>query len=82
MSDTRVVSKTDFDAFLAAYPHPLARNVSGIFEPPILCYHDWTVGKEWDSVVASVVLNESWGQPNEYRIHGVKAAPRGTGEHA
>ena len=41
MNTPRVVSQADFESFIAAYPRALERNVSGMFEPPILCYHDW-----------------------------------------
>jgi hypothetical protein len=63
----RVVTKAEFDAFLQAYPRPLERNVMDFFEPPILAFHDFTVGAEWDSIVASIT-----DEPREYRIHDQK----------
>lgn len=83
MNSRRIVTKEEFDDFIDAYPAPLTKDVAGIFEPPLLTYNDFSSGKVWPaSVVASVVLNESYAKdgevpyrwsPNEYRIDVVGA---------
>lgn len=57
MADTTIfrdVSKPEFEAFLAAYPRPLERNMNGIFDS--LMYHDFSLipkgGNSYDCVVA------------------------------
>lgn len=55
----REVNKDEFDAFIAAYPRKLVRDVAGMYEPPILTYNDFDVAPKWpESVVAKVSLNE------------------------
>jgi hypothetical protein len=58
MSDKELTACTEseFDAFLAAYPNPLERDVTAICEPPLVTFNDWTRGKWPDSVVASYSL--------------------------
>lgn len=77
----KVVSKAEFDDFIDSYPNELAVDVTGICEPPLKTYNDFSDGKVWpESIVASVVLFESypkeesggvypyvWSE-NEYRI--------------
>ena len=71
------VDKAAFDKFIANYPRPLACDVAGMFEPPLLTYNDFTLGNWPDSSVAAVVLNESYPKdgkepykwsPNAYSI--------------
>lgn len=64
----KAVSKVEFDAFLKAYPNKLNRDVSGIFDPPVLSYNDFTKGEVWPgSVVAWVRLNKDRdGTPDEH----------------
>ena len=50
------VPKEDFDAFVAAYPHPLVKDCCGIPEPPVLSYNDFRLGVWPASVVARVTL--------------------------
>lgn len=61
----KTVTRAEFEAFIAAYPRPLAKDIAGMFEPPLLTYNDFGERKKWTaSVVASVTL----GEPREYRI--------------
>ena len=56
---SREVTREEFDAFIAVYPERLDKNVTAIFEPPILSYNDFVKAPKWpDSVVAFVRLNE------------------------
>lgn len=67
----RRVDKSEFDAFIAAFPRPLTTDVAGMFEPPILSYNDLSSGKKWpESVVAYVVLHSKASDktPDEYFI--------------
>ena len=59
-SKYRDVSKEEFDQFVLAYPNPLERDVTGICEHPVLTYNDFSLGPWSYSVVARVVLNESY----------------------
>lgn len=69
----RNVTKEEFDDFLAGYGKPLQIDVVMFCEPPCRQYNDFSSGKVWpESVVASVVLNESYSfSPNEYLIAAV-----------
>jgi hypothetical protein len=77
MSD-RNVSKEEFDAFVAAYPRSLERDVARMYEPHLLTLNDFSGGKVWpDSVVAGATLYEVYPkdgtepyrwQPNRYFI--------------
>lgn len=50
----KTLDKAAFDAWLAAYPRKLVRNVSGIYEPPLVSWNDFERAPYWpDSVVAS-----------------------------
>jgi hypothetical protein len=65
------VTKEQFDAFIAAYPNKLNKDVAKMFEPPMLNYNDFTTGKKWpESIVCWAVLNEltEEGVPNTYFI--------------
>ncbi|AUR92804.1 hypothetical protein NVP1177O_39 [Vibrio phage 1.177.O._10N.286.45.E10] len=55
------VDKDTFDKIINSYHGELNVNVSGISEPPVKTYNDFSNGKVWpDSVVASVALFESY----------------------
>ena len=54
------VSKEKFDNFVSSYPKPLEMDVTGICEPPVLSYNDFTKGDWPDSVVATVMLYEDY----------------------
>lgn len=73
------VSKEEFDEYISNYPNKLEIDVTGICEPPLKTYNDFTNNKAWpESVVASVSLYESFPkdpkyypyvwEPNVYRI--------------
>lgn len=69
MEKDRQVSKEELDAFVAAYPRPLVKDVTSICEPPMLSYNDFTLGNWPESVVAKVQLwNGDFGEPNRYFI--------------
>lgn len=77
MSGFRDASKEELDAFIVAYPRPLVKDVSGIWEPPVMAYNDFTKGNWPDSIVATVVLYESYPKdgkapykwaPNTHRV--------------
>lgn len=54
-TDFVAVSAEEFEAFLAAYPRKLERNVTTICEPPDVNFNDFERAPYWpDSVVASV----------------------------
>ena len=42
----------EFKAFIDAYPRPLTRSISGIYEPPLATFNDFTLGDYPESVVA------------------------------
>jgi hypothetical protein len=65
------VTKEEFEAFIKAYPKPLKYDVTGICEPPLASYNDFSDGKVWpESMVAKISLEEAsyMGKPNEYLI--------------
>jgi len=48
------VTKEECQAFLAAYPRPLERDVFAAFVPPLVTWNDFADGQVWPaSVVAS-----------------------------
>lgn len=54
------VSKAELEAFVAGYPHALDVNVTGICEPPMRSWNDFSEGKVWpESMVAREFLEES-----------------------
>lgn len=72
------VTKDELDAFVAAYPRPLVKDVTGICEPPMLSYNDFTLGDWPASVVAKVQLwNGDFGESNRYFIRELDGAAVG-----
>lgn len=57
------VNRTDFDAFLKAYPRPLVRDVAGMCEPPLVTFNDFSLGKWPECIVASHCLNDRPDDP-------------------
>lgn len=56
---TKPATAEEFAAFLAAYPRPLERDVTGICEPPFVSFNDFSRAAMWpDSVVASYLLGD------------------------
>lgn len=54
MAQFNAVTKTEFDAFIAAYPRKLARDVAGMYDPPLITYNDFERAPYWpDSIIAS-----------------------------
>ncbi len=72
----KTVSKSEFNDFLIRYGEKLERDVTGICEPPMLSYNDFSGGKIWpESMVAKVILNTAMkghpaynGEPDEYLL--------------
>jgi hypothetical protein len=70
----KTVSKAEFDAFIAAYPRKLVRDVAAMYEPPLLTFNDFTLAPKWpQSVVAKIILHadsypnpDGSKKPNEY----------------
>jgi len=57
------VSKDDFYAFVKAWPNKLEWDVTGICEPPLGSYNDFSNGKVWpESIVARISMD--WMGPN------------------
>lgn len=54
MSEMRSVTKEEFDAWVAAYPRPLVRNVWRVSEPELHGWHDFSLGDGPESLVAAV----------------------------
>lgn len=46
------VSHEEFTVFVNAYPRPLAGDVCGMSEPPLVAYYDFDVAEGWDAMVA------------------------------
>jgi hypothetical protein len=71
------VTKEEFEQFLKLYPNSLNRDITGICEPPLMSYNDFTYGHFWpESMVAKCILNEDMkghpayqGEPNDYYIN-------------
>ncbi len=70
----RQVSREEFEEWIASYPRKLDVDIYGIADPPWRNYHDFTIGKGWDSLVAGVHLcheperGEIGQRPDEYFI--------------
>ena len=69
------VEKAEFDAFIAGYPLKLEKDVTGICDPPMRSYNDFSDGKIWpESMVAKVTLNtmmkglDYHGEPDDYYL--------------
>jgi hypothetical protein len=58
MCDWKKVEKAEFDTFVSTYPNRLVKDVTGICDPPMLSYNDFSSEKVWpESMVAKVILN-------------------------
>lgn len=57
----------EYKTFLENYPRPLERDVSGISDPPILQYNDFTLGIWPESVVAACYMDDRLAKDGEYR---------------
>lgn len=70
------VTKQEFDEFIASYPRHLARDVCGIYEPPVVSYNDWEIGWWSRSVVANTMLysddpKNSYYEPEDKRVYRI-----------
>tara|TARA_R110000764_G_scaffold227600_1_gene317804 strand:- start:370 stop:597 length:228 start_codon:yes stop_codon:yes gene_type:complete len=73
MKDYKKVTKEEFDKFVNEYPNKLDWNVTGICEPPLCSYNDFTNGKVWPkSMIAKVKMYDGseyhGGRTKEYYI--------------
>jgi len=66
MSEWKKVDKEEFEQFLIDYPKSrLEWDCTGICEPPLGSYNDFSDGKVWpESMVAKIVMDE----PREYYL--------------
>lgn len=55
-SDLQPCTKEEYTTFLRNYPNQLQHTVVGMCEPPMVFSSDFSIGKEWDAVVAK----EQW----------------------
>lgn len=59
MEKLRSCTKEEFEAFVAAYPGHLERDIYGACEPPLVTFNDFKRAPMWpDSVVASCLLDD------------------------
>lgn len=58
------VSKAEYLQFIEKYPRKLERDVYGVFEPPLVTYNDFTLGKWPISIVAKERLYSD--EPGDY----------------
>lgn len=61
MSNFKPASKQEFLDFLSSYSETLVRDCTGICEPPLISYNDFSNGKKWpESIVAKYHATESY----------------------
>lgn len=60
----RKVSFNEFIEYINNYPYHLTRNITGICEPPLITYNDFSLGNWPDSIVASYY--DYSDNPNHY----------------
>lgn len=75
MKSLKPCTKEEFDAFLAAYPRRVERDVYMAGEPPLVTYNDFSLAPAWpQSVVASHLDGDPpgtatyYGPPSNYKI--------------
>lgn len=66
MSELVTCTKEELEAFVAAYPRALEKDVFAASEPPLVTYNDFTLGDWPDSVVASHRAGYPEGSPPPY----------------
>jgi hypothetical protein len=55
---TKRVTEEEFEKFIKEYPRPLKKDITGIFEPPLMTFNDFSLDPFWPgSVVAYYYLN-------------------------
>ena len=60
------VTKDELIAFVRAYPRPLSRDCTGICDPPMESWNDFSDGKVWpESMVAKVSRADLMGMSEE-----------------
>ena len=72
---SRKVSEEEFNAFVAAYPSPLAEDTSGIPVPPVTSYCDFGSGLKWPEAVVASVCRGDLMEPAEPRIFRIWDTP-------
>lgn len=61
-------TESEFDTFVTTYPRKLETYVTGISEPPTICYLDRTLGSFDGSVVATKQIDDVSGGATTYKI--------------
>lgn len=56
----REVTEVEFDAFLAAYPRKLERDVNMTCDPPFVTYNDFTMAPAWPESVVASYIHDDW----------------------
>jgi hypothetical protein len=65
----KIITQSQFEEFIGAYPNALETHTSRIFDPPLLTYNDFSTGKQYPaSVVASIVLYTTY-DPSAQDVH-------------
>jgi len=57
-------TEENFEQFLKSYPRDLETDVNMTYEPPLVTFNDFTLGKYPSSVIASFCLQISDGEKN------------------
>jgi hypothetical protein len=61
LTNFKPASKNELLDFLTSYPEPLVRDWTGICEPPLVSYNDFSGNKKWpESIVAKYHDTESY----------------------
>lgn len=69
MKEFKKVGKKEFNKFIEEYPTKLQRDVTGISDPPLVTYNDFSNGKVWpESIVARYYLIDERGGSPEFKI--------------
>lgn len=69
MTKFKQVSVDEFRRFIHDYPNELVCDVSGIGEPPLVSYNDFTTGLKWlESMIAKYHDENLLGGRNRYWI--------------
>lgn len=63
------VTKQEFERFISEYKGKLDVDVVMFAEPPVKTYNDFSIGDWPESIVASVVLNESYKKEEDGGVY-------------
>lgn len=56
----RVASREEYERFIRDYPRKLERDVFGAYEPPLITWNDFALGKSWPASVVAYESGESY----------------------